>query len=303
MSVFRKLKQLPSLARRFGKQLQNAEQQSLLLGKLLAESVKGKTEIRHLGEVEFKVFSQFGDDGIIQWLTHHVDIPNKTFAEFGVEDYRESNTRFLMMNDNWSGIVIDGSPKNVSRIVESEYFWRHDLTAKCAFIDADNINQLLATPTLGSEPGLLHIDLDGNDYWIWKKLELRPVLLVLEYNSVFGFERSITVPYDPGFYRSAAHHSNLYYGASLRSLYELSANKGYAFIGCNSAGNNAYFVRRDKLNSVVTEVSLERGYVMSKYRESRNQNGHLTYLSGVDRLAAIRGLPVYNVATGVVEAL
>jgi hypothetical protein len=89
----------------------------------------------------------------------------------------------------------------------------------------------------------------------------------------------------------------------LRAFYELSTERGYAFIGCNSAGNNAYFVRRDKLNDRVREVTLNEGYVESKFRESRDEKGRLTFLSGSDRLGAIRGLPVFNTHTGEIEKL
>ena len=248
--------------------------------------------------------SQFGDDGIIQWLVSHLDIPNRTFIEFGVEDSRESNTRFLMMNDNWSGLVMDGSESNVASIVGAEYFPSHELLAKAAFIDAENINGLVAATPFGREIGILHIDLDGNDYWVWKSIDaISPIVAILEYNSVFGIDRAITIPYDRGFARTRAHSSNLYFGASLRALCLLSAQKGYAFVGCNSAGNNAYFVRADKLNEVVREKSVRDGYALSRFRESRNEQGKLSWLTGEERLAAIRGMPVYDVETERIEPL
>ena len=71
-----------------------SEHQSLMLGRLLSEMIKAKKHVASLSEVEFKVFSQFGDDGIIQWLVSNLEFPNKTFVEFGVENYQESNTRF-----------------------------------------------------------------------------------------------------------------------------------------------------------------------------------------------------------------
>ncbi len=281
-----------------------SEQCLLLIGRLLAENIKCKKSVASLRDVEFKVFSQWGDDGIIQWVVNNLAIPNKTFIEFGVENYRESNTRFLMMNDNWAGFVMDGSESNIAQIVNSEYYWKFGLSAKAAFIDMDNINSLLASSGLGKEIGLLHIDLDGNDYWIWKATSvITPIVVILEYNGVFGIERAITVPYDPGFQRTRAHYSNLYCGASLRALYDLSADKGYSFIGCNSAGNNAYFVRNDKLNETVREIPLEKGFVLSMFRESRDKQGRLSYLSGSDRLEAIRGMPVYNINTNQVEKL
>lgn len=282
----------------------NPEQPLLLLGSILAEQMKVKQQIHSLSEVEFRVFSQFGDDGIVQWLATHVDFLHRTFIEFGVENYRESTTRFLMMHDNWSGFVMDGSAAHITAIVHSEYFWRHELYAHTAFVDRENINSLLSTCPFDHEVGILHIDLDGNDYWIWNQINvISPSVVILEYNSVFGVDRPVTVPYDRAFRRTHAHYSNLYFGASLRALHQLSTRKGYAFIGCNSAGNNAYFVRRDKLNAVVREVPLQQGFVASKFRDSRNQQGELDYLAGAERLALIKGLPVFNTETEQIEPL
>ena len=280
------------------------EQQLLTLGRLLSETLKSKKHIASLNEVEFKVFSQWGDDGIIQWLVNNLEIPNKTFIEFGVENYRESNTRFLMMNDNWSGLVMDGSESNVAQIINSEYFWKYELSAKAVFVDKENINTILSSSGFDKEVGILHIDVDGNDYWIWKEIDvISPIIVIMEYNSIFGIDRAITIPYDKEFFRTNAHHSNLYFGASLRAFYQLSIEKGYSFIGCNSAGNNAYFVRKDKLTYVVQETSLENGYVASKFRQSRDKEGYLTYLSWNDSIAAIKGMPIYNVDTNQIESL
>lgn len=304
MKFVRHLKQLKNAAKQIARQSINVENQMLLYGKLLAEVVKSKKIIESLSEVEFKVFSQWGDDGIIQWLVNNIEFANKTFIEFGVGDYRESNTRFLMMNDNWSGFVMDESEQNVSNIINSEYYWKYELSAKSVFIDRENINGLISSCSFDKEIGLLHIDLDGNDYWVWKEIDvINPVVVVLEYNSVFGIDRAITVPYDKNFYRTKSHYSNLYFGASLRALHNLSTQKGYSFIGCNSAGNNAYFVRNDKLNDIVRETLLEKGYVVSKFRESRDRNGTLNYVTGKNRMEFIRGMPVYNINTDKVEEL
>src|ERR1700691_6069495 len=122
---------LDHLDRQLQKSLINAEQlQQVLInqGATISALNAGK-KISSLHEVEFKVFSQWGEDGIIQYLTQNIEIPNKTFIEFGVEHFSESNCRFLMMKDNWSGFVIDGSEANVNAIQSFPNFWRYDLTA------------------------------------------------------------------------------------------------------------------------------------------------------------------------------
>ncbi len=242
------------------------------------------------------MFSQFGDDGIIQYLTRNLQLRHRTFVEFGVEDYLESNTRFLLQKDNWSGFVMDGSRECIERLRSAPFFWRHDLGAEAAFVTRENIRGLLRDNTRHwSGLDLLHIDLDGNDFWIWQEIDVSPAIVIMEYNSCFGVDRAITVPYRADFQRAKAHFSHLYWGSSLRALHTLAQQKGYDFIGCNSAGNNSYFVRRDIMNGRVAKVSLEQGYVRSKYRESRDRAGRLTFLSGTERAEAIRGLPVFDI--------
>src|SRR3954471_19467097 len=71
--------------------------------------IRERARVSTLKDVELRVFSQFGDDGIIQYLVHQLPIENDTFVEIGVEDYTEANTRFLLMRDNWRGLVVDSA--------------------------------------------------------------------------------------------------------------------------------------------------------------------------------------------------
>jgi hypothetical protein len=259
--------------------------------------------IKSLNDTEFKVFSQWGDDGIIQYLVNYLDIENKTFIEFGVEDYLESNTRFLLVNNNWSGLIMDGSENHISKIKNDEIYWKYDLIVKSSFITAGNINQLIAAEDINGKIGLLHIDIDGNDYWIWKSLKIvEPIIMIVEFNSVFGCERAITIPYNAEFVTSDAHFSNLYFGVSILSLCDLAAEKGYAFVGSNTAGNNAYFVKNEFLKDL-KPLTAKEGYVESKFRQSRDKNGKLNYLRGSEILDCIKGLPVFNTRTNEIEGI
>lgn len=276
----------------------------LLAAQPLCEANKNRGEVKTLRDVEFRVFSQWGDDGIIQWLVSKVPIAHKTFVEFGVQDYRESNTRFLLLHDNWDGLVMDGSKAHVEAITRAWWFWRQSLCARHVFLTRENVETEIQASGFPTDLGLLHIDVDGNDYWLWEALHVvSPRIMIIEYNSVFGGSRPIATPYDPAFVRTDAHHSNLYFGASLAALCHIAAKKGYAFVGSNSAGNNAYFVRRDVLPVDVPERICSEGYVESRFRESRDSAGNLTWLRGADRLKAIRGLPVVNVITNITEEL
>ena len=276
--------------------------EKILLGRLLADQYS-KNDYEKLSDYEFQVFSQWGEDGIIQFLVRKLNICSKIFVEFGVETYHEANTRFLMMKDNWSGLVIDGSKSNINMIKNQSISWRYSLTAVESFITAENINSIITNNGINGEIGILSVDIDGNDYWVTKAIDcIQPILLINEYNSVFGSDRAISVPYDPSFVRSSAHHSNLYYGASLAALTHLANKKGYALVGCNSNGNNAFYVRRDHLVTL-KELTVQEAFVDAKFREARDKKGKLLFLTDSNRYKYIQGLPVINVITNQTEKL
>jgi len=270
---------------------------------ILLSKQQNYQNITKISDAEFKVYSQWGDDGIIQFLINNIEIKNSNFVEFGVENYLESNTRFLLRYNNWSGLVIDGSSKHIDSIRSHAEFWQHDLTAIHSFITAENINELLSSKGIPEDLGILSIDVDGNDYWIWKAITVvQPRIVIIEYNAVFGPSREITIPYNADFVRSKAHYSHLYFGASLAALSRLGKEKGYSLIGCNSAGNNAYFLRNDCL-SKFTPLEPYIAFNHSKFRESRDEQGKLNFMSNEDRYDCIKKLPVVNVTTGQTEEL
>jgi hypothetical protein len=272
----------------------SVERQLMLQGQILADRYINKSEIYNLSEVEFSVFSQWGEDGIINWLIHKIiDIP-EIFIEFGVSDYRESNTRFLLKYNNWKGLVVDGSHENIDRVKRQDIYWKHELTAVSSFVTRENINQLFIDNNFTGDIGLLSIDIDGNDYWIWQAIEcVSPVIVVCEYNAVFGDLNKISVPYNASFERTRAHHSNLYFGASLPALTALAKEKGYELVGTTSTGVNAFYVREDKVLDIKNKLDNVIAFP-SRFRESRDKNNILSFVSGHDRLRLIQHLPVYD---------
>ena len=197
---------------------QQMEDLMILQGRALALQNSERAPLAKLQDAEFKVFSQFGEDGILQYLIRETAITREesTFVEFGVQNYSESNTRFLLMNDHWRGLIIDGNKEYMNFVRKQDIYWRHDLTAVDAWIDRDNINQLIGEAGYGGDLGVLSVDIDGNDYWVWEKIEVvRPIIVIVEWNSVFGVDHAISVPYDRAFQREKAHYSNLFWGASI----------------------------------------------------------------------------------------
>lgn len=252
---------------------------------------------------EFKAYSQNGEDGIIQFLINHVQICKNTFVEFGVHNYLESNTRFLLKQNNWSGLVIDGSQRNIDFIKSDPLYWQHNLKAECAFVNRDNINCLISSNGLRGDLGLLSIDIDGNDYWVWEAVDcVNPCIVICEYNSLFGPTAKVSVPYDENFIYNLAHYSTLYWGASIAAFHYLARKKGYSLVASNSSGNNIFFVRDDLLGDL-PHLSPEQAHVKSSFRTSRDPQGNLTFLDAQDSFSIVADLPLRDVSTGQVVTL
>jgi hypothetical protein len=278
----------------------NYKDPKVLTGTMLSRFALEAGPVQALSAAEFQVFSQFGDDGIIQYLVHSLRIHERVFVEIGVENYVESNTRFLLVKDKWSGLVVEGNGKCADYIRSDPVTMLFNVCVQQAFVTAENINGIIAGAGIKGPIGLLSIDIDGMDYWIWRAIAvIDPAIVVIEYNALFGDARAITVPYDPGFSRYRADPLRLCYGASLPALQHLASQKGYTFIGCNSNGNNAYFVR-DEYAQLPPIASLERKFnpaTFSEYSEGGRR------LRGVEALNLIRGVTVFNVETDGEEAL
>ena len=286
--------------------LQNKKDLETILinqGKILS-TLNSQKNATKLSDYEWKIFSQWGEDGIIDFLVSEVSIVNKTFIEFGVENFSESNCRYLLMKSDWNGFVIDSSQKNIKKLKNSYYFWKYDLQTFVAFIDINNINELLIKSGFERDLGILSIDIDGNDYHILNKIDcFDPRIIICEFNPLFGNDRKITVPYDPKFYRTRKHYSNLYWGASINALRSLLTKQDYTLVGTGMQGGNAYFIRNSLMTDHLRILAKNPFCFNFNWRESRDINGNLNFLRAELRYKEIKGMNVLNVETGNLEKL
>jgi hypothetical protein len=124
-----------------------------------------------------------------------------------------------------------------------------------------------------------------------------PGVIICEYNGLFGDIYPVSVPPDDNFIRTEKHYSNLYWGTSICAIQHLARLRGYTQVGSNTEGNNAFFVRND-LASLVIDRIVDKRASPPLFRESRDSNGALTYLAGLDRSKLISNMPVIDVITG-----
>lgn len=263
-------------------------------GNMAARRVRSLPAETPFHEVEFRVSSQWGEDGILQFLLAHVPVENEIFVEFGVESYREANTRFLLENNGWKGLIIDGSGEAMEAVRQSDLAWRHTLHARAAWVTAENINELISSAGFQGDIGLLSVDIDGVDYWVWRAVSVvRPRIVIAEFNALFGPVAQVTTPYIADFQRSKAHPSHLFYGLSLAAAESLGRELGYRLVGVNTAANNAFFVRED-LSGPFPAASARELWRPSRFREARNTDGTLAFPSFGEARQLIGDCVVYD---------
>ncbi len=227
-----------------------------------------------INKYEAKIFSQNGEDGILLYLFSMIGTPTRRFVELGIGDGRQCNTANLSINFGWNGLLVDAKAQNVSA---ARKYYQQNLGERAADVrilhtraSMENINEALKNNGFVGEIDLLSIDIDGNDYWLWQAIEvISPRIVVIEYNASFGNTKPITIHYDPDFSLSRAHPSGFYYGASLPALAKLAEKKGYVLLGCETAGVNAFFGRKDVLGGKLEPVPLQEAYFPHERRSAR----------------------------------
>lgn len=162
-------------------------------------------------------------------------------VEFGAGDgVTDSNTRNLILNHGWGGLMIEVNPPYVAAARET-YRDLPRVTVLEAWVWPGSIEILFEENGVPRDLDLLSIDIDSNDYYVWRAItEFRPKVVVIEYNPGFPPPQLAVVDFHPLNYWDGSD----YYGASIQSLYELGRRKGYELVYCNSFGSNLFFVDR-----------------------------------------------------------
>lgn len=212
-----------------------------------------------LADAGFKIFSQHEEDGIIWYIFSLIGHTNKKCLEMCCGTGFESNTANLIVNHFWTGLLFDGDKTNVQ--VARRFFGSHKNTRIFppkviqAWITAENINQLIEKNGFKGEIDLFSLDVDGVDYYLMKNLEIiSPRVIVLEFNHLLGFEKSLSIPYDSSFVAEFSADGSDYAGASLPAFVKLLRQKNYRFIGTNRFATNAFFIRNDIVCSALEEI-------------------------------------------------
>lgn len=256
-------------------------------------------KVKNLWDAEVKVYSQWGEDGILDYICELIELAKPRVLEIGAGNFLECNSRFIAEFRNASVVAVDARDDLLNAPLHS-LKWKNHIELVNEWITPDNINSIIefAEQNMNSVD-IFSLDLDGNDYWILESANLSQFkIVVVEYNALFGSSYEVTVPRNDRFERHKQHASGLYYGASLKAFVELLEHKGFIFIGTNRSCVNAFFIKKNLRSKFETlKIHDLDKYVDSTIRESRDSFGKLSFLAGIDRNIAIESLPLWNIAS------
>lgn len=241
---------------------------------------------------EFCGFSQNGEDGVIDYLRRRLKSPNRYFAEIGASDAVENNSSWLAVAGKLSGLMVEGDAATARRAEELASFLNLPLVRVAGmFATRDNAQKIKAL-CAHSDPDVLSLDIDGNDYYVAQALleaGLRPKICVVEYNAAFGPDRSLTIPYREDF-RVQEQASPLYFGVSVSGWRKFFSGRGYRFIGADSSGTNAFFVDPDAFDAAFLKPLTGRAFQDSAYQLLQ------TGAPWQERFARLKDLPFVEIA-------
>ena len=196
--------------------------------------------IDKINTFEYKITSQNNEDGIIEFIFNKIP-NNKIFFEIGFEFY-ENNSLNLIQN-GWSGVLIDQNRDEVllTKKLLNFFFPNNKVNVLRKKITKENINLILNKDNKFQLIDFFSLDVDGNDYWILKNIQLDNIKCIcIEINSWIDKNLKKTISYDENF----QYMDDGYFGASLLAYHDLLKEKNFDLIAIDSSGTNAFFVAR-----------------------------------------------------------
>ena len=286
------------------KRLRKAENEARGLGfSLMLAQRAAKASFRDLWDAEFRVFSQWGEDGILNFLTEALMLDRPKVLEIGSGNFTECNGRFLADFRNASVVAVDMRPDLIPSMKAMDLYWRSSIHGLQRYVQPGNIREIQRdAEALIGPVDILSLDIDGNDYYVLEEADLSNVsVLVVEYNALFGSRRPLSVPRDDDFDRTRAHYSNLFFGASLPAWIHQLSRRGFTFIGTTRSSINAFFLADNLTETIpiaIPEHNLLHRYTEVTVREGRNEEGDLAFFDSNEGRALIEHLSLIDVSSG-----
>jgi len=188
---------------------------------------------------EYSVYSQHGEDGILQTLFAKLPVDHKFIVEFGAHDgIKMSNSRYWINEQGWSAFLIE-SDRRFFRALSELYAGQQKIRLLRSLVTPENIDALFSAANVPHNFEILSIDIDSIDFYVWEGLStFRPKVVVIESNPSIPPGQDYVVPRD----KALDYGGSSREGASIAALHRLGVSKGYQLIYSELSGANLFFV-------------------------------------------------------------
>ena len=211
-----------------------------------------------LKKVFFKPISQSNENLILNKLIEKYEV-GKTFLEIGFSPWEFNCADIADQNE---GFIIDADKENIK--IGNWLFSRTKFLNE--FIDLDNIDDLIKN--INKKTDILSLDIDGNDYYIMKRLlRIDPSIIICEYNPAFHL-RPISSVYKKNFDRTKEHNQWLYYGCSIKGWEILMKKNEYFPVAISQSGVNVFFVKESLIFNKEDILNIEKSFVDYKWPDN-----------------------------------
>mgnify|MGYP000430366181 CR=1 FL=1 len=208
---------------------------------------------KNLNSFNKNIFSQFGEDGIIEEILNRLGRNSDKFCcEFGASDGEYlSNVYNLILNKNFKGVLIEADPKKFKNLLRNKNKNILPINKLVSFVGKNILDNILLEQNFKKDFDILSIDVDGNDYHIFEKInQFKPKIIIIEYNP--------TIPNEVEFIQKK--DFNISQGSSAKSLFNLAKRKNYSLIAATST--NIFFVHSD-----YKELIIDKDYQLDEIRD------------------------------------
>lgn len=213
---------------------------------------------------EKTVFSQNGEDGVLEHIFSAIEPKDKFYVEFGVQDCSECNTRFLRTQYNWTGLLMDGGHEDPKINLRREMIFKENIVS---------LFEKYGVPF--PEFDMLSVDVDMTDFWVTHEIlskGYRPRVIVNEVNAASKLRPPAACSVSPDAVAGSWDGTD-YFGASVSAFASLYQKFGYSMVYCESRGVNCFGVRDDVVGARLSAV-LAPGDIYRQAAYGPNNGGH-----------------------------
>jgi hypothetical protein len=193
-----------------------------------------------------------GEDIVLQFMIDKLNLTNGHCMEFGARTGIAGSNILYLCKNGYTGLMIEASDRYFKVLKKNMAKYPNVICDKRFITCEENtVDDILEEHKFPTDMDLISIDIDSNDYWVWKSMKkYKPKIVIIEFNP--SFKESFTIEYNPKFKWKKDYH----YGATAPALYKLGLEKGYDLVYIFPY--NLVFIDKDVNNGTFEALDIQK---------------------------------------------